>query len=104
MNPVMSMTCVTSILSEIKKHIKIKPMNQRKPVDVLNETYLVHLGLGGLLQRVQNDLQVLLELSADGESDVSKRRQDLGLHGPVHVLVLQWPTQRQAVREHSYTE
>lgn len=51
--------------------------------------YLVHLSLRCLLQGVQDDVQVLLELAPDGQSDVAKRREDLRLHRPVHILVLQ---------------
>lgn len=50
--------------------------------------YLVHLSLRCLLQGVQDDVQVLLELAPDGQSDVAKRREDLRLHRPVHILVL----------------
>ena len=64
---------------------------------MFHKPYLVHLGLGSLLESVQNNLQVFLELSTDGESDVSKCRQDLGLHRPVHVLILH--RQRQAVKD-----
>uniref|UniRef100_A0A0E9SG88 Uncharacterized protein n=1 Tax=Anguilla anguilla TaxID=7936 RepID=A0A0E9SG88_ANGAN len=39
---------------------------------------LVHLGLGGLLQGVQHDLQVLLELAPDGQGDVPRRRTGSG--------------------------
>lgn len=61
---------------------------ERRSVSWSCRAYLVHLGLGGLLQRVQDDVQVLLKLSSDGQSDVSERREDLRLHRTVDVLVL----------------
>lgn len=51
--------------------------------------YLVHLGLGGLLQRVQDDVQVLLELPPDGQSNVSEGREDLRLNGAMDILILE---------------
>ena len=64
---------------------------------MVHKPYLVHLGLGSLLESVQNNLQVFLELSTDGESDVSKRRQDLGLHRPVDVLILHRQTHKKKI-------
>lgn len=54
----------------------------------LGTAHLVHLGLGCLLEGVEHHVQVLLELSPDGQGDVPEHREDLGLHRPVHVLIL----------------
>ena len=55
--------------------------------------YLVHLSLRGLLQGVQDDVQVLLKLSSDGQRDVTECREDLRLHRPMDVLILNTHTE-----------
>lgn len=51
--------------------------------------YLVDLRLGGLLEGVQDNVQVLLELPANGKGDITKHRENLRLHRPMNVFILE---------------
>ena len=50
-------------------------------------THPVDLRLRCLHERLQHDLEVLLEVGTDGQSHVTEHREDLRLDLPVHVLV-----------------
>ena len=61
-------------------------------IDVVNWRcwpYAVHFGHRGVFEGREDDFEVALEGGTDREGDVAKHREDLRLHRPVYLRVLQ---------------
>lgn len=70
-----------STQSSLTHHLN-QPQSTRLP-------YLINLCLGSLLEGIQYNIQVLLEFSSNSKGDISKHRENLWLHRPMNVFILE---------------